>query len=84
MIYKSVIHRYLDPSESLAEVLGLIMVLTIIVGAELITANNQLDAHRLIVAVVGCNVAWGVIDAVLFFCSTRCSTGASAHAFIGG
>src|SRR5690348_8913595 len=71
MTYKSIIHRYLDPSDTLAEVLfGLIMVLTIIVGAELITAKNELDAHRLIVAVVGCNVAWGVIDAVLFLLNT--------------
>ena len=61
MTYKSIIHNYLDPSDSLAEVLfGLI----IIIGADLIT--TELDTHQLIVAAVGCNVAWGVIDAVLF------------------
>lgn len=67
MTYKSVIHRYLDPAETLAEVMfGLIMVLTITIGAGLITTEDQLDAHGLIVAAAGCNVAWGVIDAVLF------------------
>ena len=67
MTYRSVIHRYLDPAETLAEVLfGLIMVLTITIGAGLITAEGQLDTHGLIVAAVGCNIAWGVIDAVLF------------------
>jgi hypothetical protein len=61
------IHRYLDPGETLAEVLfGLIMTLTIISGAELFTAPSELNTHELVVAVVGCNLAWGVIDGVLF------------------
>lgn len=63
----SLIHRYLDPGEALGEVLfGLIMVLTFTVGARLITTAEQLDTHELVVAAVGCNIAWGVIDAVLF------------------
>jgi hypothetical protein len=63
----SLIHRYLDPGEALGEVLfGLIMVLTFTVGARLITTEVQLDARELVVAAVGCNIAWGVIDAVLF------------------
>ena len=67
MTYKSVIHRYLDPGETLAEVLfGLIMVLTFTIGADLLTTEEQLDARGLIIAAAGCNVAWGIIDAVLF------------------
>ena len=63
----SAIHRYLDPGETLAEVLfGLIMALTIVSGAEIFSASGELDTHKLVAAVVGCNVAWGVIDAVLF------------------
>ena len=63
----STIHRYLDPGDTLAEVLfGLIMALTIISGAEIFSAPSELDARQLVLAVVGCNVAWGVIDAVLF------------------
>jgi hypothetical protein len=61
------IHRYLDPADSLGEVLfGLIMVLTFTVGASLVIASEGLDARELVVAAVGCNVAWGVIDAMLF------------------
>ena len=67
MTYRSPIHDYLDPGETLAEVLfGLIMVLTITTGAGIISGSEDLDAHKLVVAAVGCNIAWGVIDAVLF------------------
>jgi hypothetical protein len=67
MTAKSAIHRYLDPGDTLAEVLfGLIMVLTITVGAEILSASDELDTHKLVAAAVGCNIAWGVIDAVLF------------------
>jgi hypothetical protein len=69
--FLALIHRYLDPAETLAEVLfGLIMVLTITIGASLITTPDQLDTHGLIVAAAGCNLAWGVIDAVLFLLDT--------------
>ncbi len=43
---------------------GLIMVLTIIAGAELVAGRDSLDASRLILAALGCNLAWGIIDAV--------------------
>ena len=67
MLGLSLVHRYLAPDESLAEVLfGLIMALTITAGARLFAEDGQFDPHRLVVATVGCNVAWGVIDAVLF------------------
>jgi hypothetical protein len=67
MAYSSIVHRFLDPGETLAEVLfGLIMVLTFTIGADLLTDKGQLDTHQLVVAAVGCNIAWGVIDAVLF------------------
>jgi len=67
MTATSAIHRYLDPGETLAEVLfGLIMALTITAGAGIFTASGQFDTHRLVMATVGCNLAWGVIDGVLF------------------
>src|SRR5262245_51684019 len=62
-----IIHRYLDPGETLAEVLGgLVMALTFTLGARLFAAGGQFEAHELALAVIGCNVAWGVIDATLF------------------
>jgi len=67
MIRRLAIHRYLDPGETLGEVLGgLIMALTFTLGARLLTADGQLEAHELVVAIIGCNIAWGVIDATLF------------------
>ena len=65
------IGRYLDPAESLGEVLfGLIMVLTVTVGARLLTTPEALDGREIVVAAVGCNIAWGIIDAVLFVLGT--------------
>ena len=59
--------RYLDPSESLLEILfGLIMALTMTAGARLLSAPAELDPVELSVALIGCNVAWGVIDGVFY------------------
>ena len=61
------IHDHLDPGEALGEVLfGLIMVLTFTIGARLLAASEGIDTTELVVGAVGCNIAWGVIDAVLF------------------
>jgi VIT1/CCC1 family predicted Fe2+/Mn2+ transporter len=42
------------------------MALTFTLGARLFTAAGQFEVRELVVAVLGCNVAWGVIDATLF------------------
>jgi hypothetical protein len=61
------IHRYIDPTDSLGETLfGLIMALTITLGARLLSQATEFDPRELVVAMIGCNVAWGVIDAVLY------------------
>ncbi len=55
--------RTLEPAESLGEIVfGLIMVLTFTLGAAVAGGYER----GLLLAAVGCNVAWGVIDAVLF------------------
>jgi VIT1/CCC1 family predicted Fe2+/Mn2+ transporter len=60
------IHRYVEPAETLGEVLfGLIMMLTFTVGARFVAGEDGLDTHALIVGAVGCNLAWGVIDGTL-------------------
>ncbi len=67
MISKSPIHLLLDPGDSLGEVLfGLIMALTVTLGARLATADGALNVHQVIVTIIGCNIAWGAIDAVFF------------------
>src|SRR5215471_3097624 len=67
MIRRLALHDYLDPGETLGEVLGgFIMALTFTLGARLFTAAGPLESWTLVVAIIGCNVAWGVIDATLF------------------
>jgi VIT family len=63
-----VMHRYLDPSTSLAEILfGLIMTLTFTLGAGLLIEDEgRAGARELLIAVIGCNVAWGIIDGALY------------------
>lgn len=62
---RAFIQRYLDPCRRLNEVMfGLIMVLGITgaVRFGLSEANNR----ELFIAVLGCNIAWGVVDGVMF------------------
>jgi hypothetical protein len=64
----SLVHRYLDPATSLAEILfGLIMTLTFTLGAGLLIEDaGRAGARELLVAVIGCNIAWGIIDGALY------------------
>jgi hypothetical protein len=56
----------LDPSELLGEVLfGLIMTLTFTLGSGLTAAEGPEGVRQLLIAALGCNVAWGIIDGVL-------------------
>jgi hypothetical protein len=65
------VHRHLSPADRLAEVMcGLIMVLTFTLTAGL-TAGDGPDAVRsLLLAAIGCNIAWGIIDGVLYIMSS--------------
>lgn len=59
--------NHLEPGESLAEVLfGLIMVLTFTLGAGLTTADLEGGSRQLLIATLGCNLAWGIIDGVMY------------------
>ncbi|HEY5809359.1 MAG TPA: hypothetical protein VIT67_15400 [Povalibacter sp.] len=60
--------RFLDPATSLAEVIfGLIMTLTFTLGAGIIIEEEGREgARQLLIAVLGCNIAWGIIDAALY------------------
>jgi VIT1/CCC1 family predicted Fe2+/Mn2+ transporter len=64
----SLMHRYLDPASSLGEIMfGLIMTLTFTLGAGIIMEEEGREgAHELLIALVGCNIAWGVIDAAMY------------------
>jgi hypothetical protein len=66
--HSSLMHRYLDPATSLAEVLfGLIMTLTFTLGAGIIIEDEGREgARELLIALIGCNLAWGIIDAAMY------------------
>jgi hypothetical protein len=61
------LHRNLDPIDTLAELIfGLLMVLTFTLGAKLLGPEELADGRELLLAALGCNIAWGVIDGFLF------------------
>src|SRR6185503_17526271 len=64
---KRFVHTYLDPASRLGEILfGLIMVLTVTLSAGLTVAEGPAGVRQLLFAAIGCNVAWGIIDAVMY------------------
>ena len=67
--------RLLDPIARMSEVLfGLIMVLTFTGTFEVASAGQE-DVRMLLVGALGCNLAWGVVDAVMFLISALTERG---------
>jgi hypothetical protein len=64
---KRFVPRYLDPASRLGEILfGLIMVLTVTLTAGLTVSDGKAGVRQLLLAAIGCNFAWGIIDAVMY------------------
>jgi hypothetical protein len=58
--------EHLSPGERLGEILfGLIMTLTFTIGAGFWIGTEEGASAELLIATIGCNVAWGVIDGAL-------------------
>jgi hypothetical protein len=58
--------RFLDPADRVAEVLfGLIMVLTFTGSLSIAEAGRE-DIRTMLIGALGCNLAWGIIDAALY------------------
>jgi VIT1/CCC1 family predicted Fe2+/Mn2+ transporter len=58
--------RALDPIDRVSEVLfGLIMVLTF-TGSLSVAEAGRADVREMLVGALGCNIAWGIIDAMLY------------------
>jgi hypothetical protein len=58
--------RWLDPIDRISEILfGLIMVLTSTGTLSVVTAGRA-DVKTMILGALGCNLAWGIIDAGLY------------------
>ncbi len=58
--------RVLDPLERFSEVVfGLIMVLSFTCAISVADAGRQ-DVHAMLIGAIGCNLAWGIIDAAFY------------------
>ena len=58
--------RVLEPHERISEVLfGLIMVLTF-TGSLSVAEAGRDDVRAMLIGALGCNIAWGIIDGVLY------------------
>ena len=64
----SMLARYLDPGSRMGEVLfGLIMTLTFTLGAGMVIEEEGREgARQMLIGILGCNLAWGIIDGVLY------------------
>jgi VIT1/CCC1 family predicted Fe2+/Mn2+ transporter len=61
------VEKYLDPASRLGEILfGLIMVLSVTLAAGLTVAEGRAGVRQLLVSALGCNIAWGFIDAIMY------------------
>jgi VIT1/CCC1 family predicted Fe2+/Mn2+ transporter len=62
--------RLLDPVDRISEILfGLIMAVTI-VGSISIATAGEAEVRTVAVAALGCNIAWGLVDAVMYVVRT--------------
>lgn len=67
----------LNPVDRISEVLfGLIMVLTF-TGAISVATEGRQEVRELLWAALGCNVAWGLVDAIMFLMNTLAERGHS-------
>src|SRR5687768_4736937 len=58
--------RLLDPIDRTSEILfGLIMVLTFTSAISVAEADHK-DIRTILIAAIGCNLAWGLVDAVMY------------------
>jgi hypothetical protein len=72
--------RVLDPVERLSEILfGLIMAL-IITGAVSVATADQVTIRTMLFAALGCNLAWGIIDAGMYLMARLGERGRNALA----
>src|SRR5512139_2494148 len=65
----------LDPSDRISEVLfGLIMVLTFTGSLSVAEAGRE-DIRAMLIGALGCNIAWGIIDGVLYLLGSLAEKG---------
>jgi VIT1/CCC1 family predicted Fe2+/Mn2+ transporter len=73
--------RVLEPSERISEVLfGLIMVLTFTGSLSVAEAGSE-DIRTMLIGALGCNLAWGIIDAVFYLMGSLAEKGHNLEIF---
>ncbi len=73
--------RLLEPSERIAEVLfGLIMVLTF-TGSLSVAEAGRAEIRTMLIAALGCNLAWGIIDGVLYLMGALAERGSALQTY---
>jgi VIT family len=73
--------RVLDPIDRVSEVLfGLIMVLTF-TGSLSVAEAGRDDVRTMLIGALGCNLAWGIIDGVLYLLGCLAEKGRGLLAF---
>src|SRR5215217_7631046 len=71
-------NRVLDPLERFSEIVfGLIMVLTFTCAISVAEAGRE-DVREMFIGALGCNLAWGIIDAAFYLIA--CLTERGRHA----
>jgi len=67
--------RILDPSERFSEILfGVIMVLTF-TGSLSAATSGQSEVRTMLIGAIGCNLAWGIVDAIMYILSSLSGRG---------
>ena len=73
--------RVLEPNDRIAEVLfGLIMVLTF-TGSLSVAEADRAEVRTMLIGALGCNLAWGIIDAVLYLMGSMSEKGTGLLTF---
>src|SRR6188474_1121560 len=74
--------RVLEPIDRVSEVLfGLIMVLTFTGSLSVADAGRD-DVRTMLIGALGCNLAWGIIDAMLFLMGCMADQGQSLTTYL--
>jgi len=75
-------HKHvLEPSDRISEVLfGLIMVLTF-TGSLSVAEADRASVRTMLIGALGCNLAWGIIDAVLYLMGSLAEKGRDLRTF---
>jgi hypothetical protein len=73
--------RLLDPIERISEILfGLIMALSFTCAVSVAEAS-RFDVRQMLVGAIGCNIAWGIIDAIMFLINRLAQRGRDLTVF---